>query len=241
MKLPDIVSNKIDRFERGYVFTYSDFNMDVDNSDALIKLLNRLVKSGQIKRLSKGRFYKPKETAFGELKPDMYQVVKDLLESDNKPIGYLTGFSVFNKFGLTTQVANTIQIGVNDEKKAITRGMYKIKFVKQANRITKENIQALQLLDCIKYIKDIPDTSEEKACLRFKSIIQELNTDQLILLQKLVLLYPASTRALFGAIIDEVKPKDLSPKIFASLNPVSRYNFDIPETALRLKTKWNIL
>lgn len=240
MKLSDIISNRIDRFERGYIFTYNDFNIEVTNSGALIKYLNRLVNSGQIKRLSKGRFYKPKETVFGELKPDMYQVVKDLLEANNKTQGYLTGFSIFNQLGLTTQVANTIQIGVNNEKKAITRGMYKIKFVKQANKITKENVSALQLLDCIKYIKDIPDTTQEKSCLRFKSIIQELNADQLTSLQKLALPYPPSTRALLGAIIEEVRPKDLSPKIVTSLNPASRYTFNIPKAALLLKTKWNI-
>jgi len=37
--------------------------------------------------------------------------VKDLLEDDGKLVGYLTGYSVYNQLGLSTQVNNTMQIG----------------------------------------------------------------------------------------------------------------------------------
>jgi hypothetical protein len=56
---------------------------------------------------------------FGELPPDTFQTVKDLLEKNGKIIGYLTGYSIFNKFGLTTQVPVTLQIAVNKEKKPV--------------------------------------------------------------------------------------------------------------------------
>ncbi len=48
--------------------------------------LNRLVSSEKIVRLSKGQFYKPEITDFGTLRPSEYQVVKDLLEDDQKII-----------------------------------------------------------------------------------------------------------------------------------------------------------
>jgi hypothetical protein len=38
--------------------------------------------------LSKGRFYKSQISKFGELAPDTYQTVKDLIEKDGKLIGY---------------------------------------------------------------------------------------------------------------------------------------------------------
>jgi hypothetical protein len=39
-----------------------------------------MIAAGQIRRLSKRPFYKPKTTEFGELPPNTYQIVKDLLE-----------------------------------------------------------------------------------------------------------------------------------------------------------------
>ena len=89
MKVSDIVVNKINRFKAGYVFTYDDFNVPVNKIEALKKTLSRLVVSGKIIRLSKGQFYKPEITEFGVLRPPEYQIVKDLLEVDNKIVGYL--------------------------------------------------------------------------------------------------------------------------------------------------------
>ena len=84
MKVADMIRNKIDRFEAGYAFTYSDFDIHVDVINALKRIFNKLVESGKISRLSKGRFYKPKRTEFGELKHDYYQIVMDLLETTRK-------------------------------------------------------------------------------------------------------------------------------------------------------------
>ena len=111
MKFTDIIKYKIDRFAEGYVFTYSDFNIDVKNESALKVALYRLVKSGKIERLSKGKFYKPKQGIVGKLKPDEYEIVKDLLKDGSKIIGYISGYSIFNQFNLTTQVPKVIQIG----------------------------------------------------------------------------------------------------------------------------------
>jgi len=222
------------------VFTYTDLIPTVENTAAVIKSLNRMVKSGKIRKLSKGRYYKPKYSEFGELKPETYQVVKDLLEKDGKIIGYLTGYSIYNYLGLSTQMANTIQIGVNGEKKSITRGMYKIKFIKQANLITKNNIQLLQILDCIRYIKDIPDTTIDKACKQIILLVKNISPNKINLFKKLILKYTSSTRALTGAIIEIAYNSDESQLIFESLNSASKYIFHISEKVLPNKQKWNI-
>ena len=240
MKVADKVRDKINRFETGYVFTYGDFDIQVDEINALKKILNRLVESGKISRLSKGRFYKPWRTEFGELKPDTYQVVKDLLEKDGKVYGYLTGYSAFNELGLTTQVSNIIQIGSKVDKKAISRGIYKIKFIRQANSITKENIPLLRILDSIKKIKEIPDTNVDKACKQIKLLIKKFNREELSSLTKLAVRYNASTRALTGAIIETVFNENEAQSLFQSLNPATKYIFNISGQTLPNKPKWNI-
>ena len=144
MKISDIVRNKINRLATGYVFTYDDFDISVENISALKLALNRMVKSGEIERISKGRFYKAKQGITGKLNPDEYEIVKDLLEDNNRIVGYLTGLSIFNRFGLTTQLSNIIQIGSNVDKKTIKRGKYTIKFIRQWNPIKKNNIIAIR-------------------------------------------------------------------------------------------------
>ncbi|MDR0511383.1 MAG: hypothetical protein LBH06_09875 [Rikenellaceae bacterium] len=81
-----------------------------------------MVAAGQIRRLSKGRFYKPQITESGELLPDTFQTIKKLIEN----IGYIAGYTVFNElvFGelkLLTQSCNVLQIGTAKIKKAIIR------------------------------------------------------------------------------------------------------------------------
>ena len=94
--MTNTIKNIIDKFELGYVFTINDFPMTVENPKAVSKTLNHFVESGYLRKLSKGRFYKLKMSKFGELPPDTYQIVKDLIQKDGKLIGYVTGYSAFN-------------------------------------------------------------------------------------------------------------------------------------------------
>ena len=159
MNIAEYIRNRIDRLPKGYIFTYEDFDADVKKKEAIVKALNRMVESGKISKLAKGKYFKPEKTPFGILQPSQEQIVKDLLDEDGKTVGYLTGYSVYNKLGLTTQVSNVIQIGKNETRPKFKRERYTISFIKQKNTITKKNIPLLQILDSIKYIKKIPDTN----------------------------------------------------------------------------------
>jgi hypothetical protein len=240
MKTTDIVINKINRFKNGYVFTYSDFDIPVGKVEALKKSLSRLVASGKIVRLSKGQFYKPETSQFGTLRPTEYQVVKDLLETDNKVIGYLTGLSIFNNLGLTTQVSNTIQIGTNIEKNTKRRGKYIIRFLRQRNTITRENLYLLQILDSIRLIKKIPDTSIKDSIKRLSYIIQSLSNEDKKTLRKLALKYNPGTRALAGAILDQTYSSDETKALLESLRVTSTFKYNIPDEVLTNKKKWKV-
>lgn len=241
MKVTDIITDKINRLPVGYVFTYNDFNLQVDNIGAITKAISRMVKNGRLRKLSPGRFYKPRFTDFGELKPEIYQVVKDLLEQNGKIMGYLTGYSVYNQLGLTTQLSAIIQIGTNELKKSITRGMFKIRFIKQPNKLTKENIPLLRLLDAIRNIKEIPDAAIEQSCKTLIMLIKKLNKQDRELFIRLAKKYNPATRALAGAIFEICFGKKSSDTIYITLNPSSEYKFGISENILPNKQKWNIL
>lgn len=241
MKVTDIISYKVDRFKKGYVFTYSDFTTEVDNKEAIIKALNRMVENGKIAKLSKGRYYKPEKTTFGELSPSQTEVVKDLIEDNGKITGYLTGLSIYNRLGLTTQVSNTIQIGKNEVRPTFKRGRYSIVFIKQKNTITKENIYLLQILDSIRYIKKIPNSNIQFLLTRFISIIGDLSEKEKISLVKFALKYPPSTRALLGAILDKLGSTNLTASLFKTLNPITKFTLSGAEDVLNTTSKWNII
>ena len=241
MKTTDYIAVTIDRLPKGYVFTYVDFTTEVNKKEAVIKALNRMVVSGKIAKLAKGKYYKPESTPFGNLEPNQFQVVKDLLEEDGKVIGYLTGYSVFNQLGLTTQVSNTIQIGRNEIRPALKRDRYTIKFIKQKNTITKDYVPLLQLLDAIRYIKKIPDNTVLSSCLRLISILKSLSQNDLSTLVRLSQKYPPATRALLGALLEEFGNVQFEELLQKKLNPITKYKLAGVNTVLKAAEKWNLL
>jgi hypothetical protein len=251
MKITEYIANSIDRLPKGYVFTYADFISKVNGigakrksrpigKEAVIKTLNRMAVSGRIAKLSKGKYYKPEKTAFGKLQPNQYQFVKDLLEANGKITGYLTGYSIYNQLGLTTQISNIIQIGKNTIRPGLKRGVYKISFVLQKNTITKENIPTLQILDSIRYIKKIPDTTISSACKVLLDIIKNLAKEDKAALVRLALKYPPAARALLGAILVEIGNRSLTEPLSKSLNPITNYKLPGANKVLSSLDKWNI-
>jgi hypothetical protein len=221
------------------VFTYADFPAEVDQKQAVIKALNRMVAAGKIAKLSKGRYYKPETTPFGTLQPDRSQVVKDLLEENGKTVGYLTGYSIYNSLGLTTQLSNVIQIGKNVVRPTFKRGQYTISFIKQNNIITKENIPLLQILDAIRYIQKIPDTTVGKSGKRFIAILKDLSDTEKSTLVRLALKYPPSARALLGTLLDTIQADGISKPLYNSLNPITKYKLPGLKVAFPEADKWN--
>jgi hypothetical protein len=237
----DTIKNIIDKYELGYVFTVTDFPMTEENPKAVSKILNHFVATGYLRKLSKGRFYKPQMSRFGELPPDTYQIVKDLIQKDGKSTGYITGYSAFNDYALTTQVSSILEIGMRKEKKAVVRGIYRIRFIRQENTITKENISLLRLLDCLRFFKNIPDTTPEKACQRLIYLIGKLDEKEISKIIKLALKYTPQAIALLGAILETIKPHEDTSLLFKKINPITVYKLGISDKILPTKKKWNIL
>ncbi|MBK9247120.1 MAG: hypothetical protein IPM69_03175 [Ignavibacteria bacterium] len=238
MKTTEYITVRIERLPKGYVFTCDDFRSEVNSREAIIKALNRMVVMGKIAKLSKGKYYKPETTVFGALPPNQNQIVKDLLESDGKPIGYLTGYSIYNQLGLSTQVSNIIQIGKNEIRPSFVREGFTISFIKQKNTITKENIPLLQVLDAIRSIKTIPDAPVGESCRRLMAIIRDIQAKPTLV--RLALQYPPSTRALLGAMLEEIGSSPIAEPLKKSLNLITVYKLPGISSVLSTAATWNI-
>lgn len=240
MKTPDLIKSQIDLLPAGVIFAYQDVMPDPSRREAAIKALNRMSGSGLIAKWAKGKFYKPRETAFGRLEPAQDEVIRDLLERNDQPIGYLTGLSIYNRLGLTTQISNVIQIGTPFLRPALTRGRFSISFVRQKNTITSDNIPLLQILDAIRSVKKIPDTPIAQVVSRLTAIVRHLPEEDKLLMVRLSFLYPPATRAILGSILDATGNKYMTDQIRGTLNPVTSFKLPGVASVLKTATDWNI-
>ena len=198
-----IVKSRVNTFKEGYVFSYLDIEGSSKNREAIIKALNRLAEKGILDKLSKGKFFKPSILKHGKSGLDINEIVKDLLENKGEKIGYITGLSTLNKSQLTTEKSPTIQIGRSTFKPPLRRAHFTIKFVLQKHIITEENIEMLQVLDCLKLLKGISEDAQGTYLKSIAKIIRKFNKKQRELLIQLSLKYPSSTRMFLGYIFEQ--------------------------------------
>ena len=239
MVISEDIKNKISDTPDGVVLTIGDFNVDMPYQGALVKALNRLVNQGTLQRLSKGKYYKPRKTIFGTLKPVPEEITKDFLEKNGKLVGYITGNRAFALMGLTTQITSSLLIGTNRYRHPLTRGDYAISFLQQHNPITEDNIPLLRILDALKFIKEIPASSPDSVVTLLGNTIIALSKTEQKKLTELAENYTAYVRALLGAIMEQ---NNLDAGLLkASLNGTTNYKLPISEQALPNKRNWNIL
>jgi hypothetical protein len=224
----------------GEVFDFRRFAAGDKDEIAITKALSRLAKSGKIVRMGKGKYYKPRQTRFGTLRPAETQVVQTLTVKNGRTVGYLTGTALYNQLGLTTQVSNTLTIARNSRLPVKELNGYKIKFITKPFRFRKKDIPLIQLLDALCDIKDIPDTSVNKAIKILVGIMKELSKEELKRLSKLAMDCNPGTRALAGALLEFYFPSVSVTQLMKSLNPLSKYKLGITASSLPNKLKWNI-
>lgn len=229
------IKQKISNFEMGKVFRLEDLELSRTEQNAAVMTLGRLIQRGGLERLSPGVYYKPKQTRFGTVGPPIEAQFRDLLYDNETPIGYLTGFYAFNLLGLTTQQAATLEIGTNFPKRNGKRGIYPLRFVLQKNPIHQDNIEMLRLLDCLKWIKKIPDTTTERSYILLKTIVNDYTKAEQRKLVQLALKYSPLTRALLGSMLnDEV----LTTTLQQTLSPLTRFKVGLPPDLI--PNQWNI-
>ena len=116
-----------------------------------------------------------------------------------------------------------LQIATRKEKKPVIRGNYRINFIIQQNTITKENIPVLQLLDCLRFFKNIPDAMPDDICRRLLVLFKQLTQEQVNMAKRLAIKYPPSTIALLGAILETNNENEDTSTLYKALNHQSSY------------------
>lgn len=196
------IRKRVSRRQELRLFTIASVQKN-DNYGTISKEFSRMVSEGQIRRLERGIYYKPKATKFGEMAPTEQDVLRFLLhDNKGKQVGYVSGARAYNSLGLTTQISNTITIAAKDTRpKKRSLGRFSIKYVKAYGNPSKDKYNLLQILDAIKDIKIIPDTSISESIEILKRIVDQLPKEDQGSLYKLAKKYPKEVEKRLSNII----------------------------------------
>ena len=121
-------------------------------------------------RYRKGIYYKAIKTPFGYSNINYNKLIADLyLNYSNNVYGYISGPSLANKIGLTTQLPKDEYIVTNNNR--IVSDIDNIKLVKPVVNVTKDNYKILQVLDLLLNKNNVNYDCENPNELIYKYII----------------------------------------------------------------------
>lgn len=223
----------------GSTFKYEQLAIEPQEYGAAAKVIERLITKGIIKRVSTGLFYKPKKTVFGELQPKEEEILKPYLFEKDKRIAYITGTSLYNRMGLTTQIPKRIKIASRLKRITISSGSIEATPAKSYVDVTDYNFYLLEILDALKDFNKIPDLDKNSGIKILSKMLKELKPRELKLLIKCGLAYPPRVRGFLGALLEQIEAKTDLTELKKSLNPFSEYSYGVKK-ALSTAENWNV-
>ena len=242
MSVAKITRDFVSNIESAKLFTYDDIPC-LNKTSAAIEL-SRLFKKGIIKKVSKGKFYKPKIRVFGEVAPITPAYFENCFQSylkSDETNSYETGANSFRKLGLTTQVSNETVIATNKPYRKVRIDNINLRFIQKRVDAKGDEIYLVQILDAIKDINKIPATTPNDLVKYLKEIIKEESLEKQNKLTKFALKYTPRTRAILGAIFKEIGNKNCAYELKSTLNPMTNYKLKIEEDVIKEKKYWNFI
>lgn len=188
------VLDKVKRNPRGTLFFVDSFAA-IANAKAVNKALERLVKSGELERVTQGIYVRPViDNYIGKVLPSIEEIAVAIAKRDRSTI-VPTGSYAMYKLGLTTQVPLNIVFYSDTSARKIKIGKQTITFKKASSKnlsfvgeISKLAIQALRTIG--------KDNATDEEIKQIKKILKNENPKHL---QHDLLLAPVWIRKLITA------------------------------------------
>lgn len=225
MKQVDRITSLIKKFPEkkiifaGEVFqklTKTDKKISAEN---FYKVLERLVTSGELRRVSKGIYAKPKKTRFGEILPNNEEIVEIFIEKDR---GMVVGYHLYNNLKLTTQISKKYRVFTRDSHKKSTIQQVVLKEYKL--KYTEEVQNMISMLEVLSNIETIQDLNEKQFISYCKDFATNIYNDQLIEKVLKEIEYKKKTLYFLKTILDAYQvPNSIQEK----LSKTSKYK--VPE------------
>ena len=234
------IEQELKNIPDGKIFRYNELPLEPDEFEAAAQALSRLVRSGRLTRAAKGAFYKPEQTVLGILPPTQDEFLRPYLFKNGRRYAYITGMSLYNVMGLTTQFAFTITLASPSRLKEQTVGRIKIRTVKTYAEVTDENYIYLGFLDSLKDFNRILDIDKKSAVKVLQSRLKSFSSSELETLIEYALKYPPRVRAFLGALLENIGTSTSLLPLKMSCSAFSQFKIYITPKILPTATKWHL-
>ena len=192
---------------------------------AVAQALSRLTRKGQIQRLSKGVYYRPRATAFGKSRPNPAAIQRVAVRRRNKM--FPSGIAAANLLGFTTQnplrkeLATT---GLGLPRKLV--GSETIIHTRRPEAWANLSEEDAALLDFLRRRGESTELPPERTIERLLGILAKKGRfERLVTVSQTE---PPRVRAMLGALGEQLgKPARLLNQLRAALNPLSRFDFGV--------------
>lgn len=240
MSIAQTIQNTVEAMPSGQIFGYQELPAYAKSPGAVIKAISRLVADNRLERFSKGKFYVPKKGLLGARKPSDSELIRSMLYKGGRLRGYVTGLSLYNQLGLTTQVPRTITVAYNGGRQEKEFGTIRIKTVVTRIPIKEKDVKLLQYLDALKDIKKILDSDVNLSLKIIRGYISKLSDRERSRLVELALnYYNPQVRALVGLLFTDLK-LSVPGSLARSLNPTTTYKLKLDRSMWPMAKEWNI-
>jgi hypothetical protein len=240
MSIAQTIQNTVEAMPAGQIFGYQELPGYAKSPTAVIKAISRMVADKRLERFSKGKFYVPKNGLFGIRKPSDSELIRSTLYQGGRLRGYVTGLSLYNQLGLTTQIPRTITVAYNGGRQQKEFGTIRIKTVVTRIPIQEKDVKLLQYLDAMKDIKKIMDSDVNLSLKIMRRYISELSDREQGRLLKLAQnYYGPQVRALVGLLFSSLK-LSVPGTLLRSLNPTTIYKLKLDQSKWPMAREWYI-
>jgi hypothetical protein len=191
---------------------------------AVAQALSRLTRAGELRRLSKGVYYRSRSTAFGPSTPNPADI-RRLAEQERTV--FPAGVPAANLLGFTTQTSARSEVatsGLSLPRKLV--GGDTVVYTRRPATWDRLSAREAALLDFLRRgarTSELPPEETERRTLalfaepgRFERLVRVAPQE------------PPRVRAILGAIGEQIgKKRVVLDRLHASLNPLSRFDFGL--------------
>ena len=176
MTSTQIISSAIERIPENELFFASKLYTQKLSSEvtesAYYKTLERLCKAGELCKIAKGTYYRPKVGKYGIVPPSQKEIVDAYTVPDK---GTVVGYSLYNNLKLTTQVSKTVEVFssvLEQQTKNISNVLLQYCNLVYTPEV-KSTISMMEVLQNFGEIQELDSTQFVKFCQQFSEVYSD--------------------------------------------------------------------
>ncbi len=176
---------------------YRDKFADFMSEIAFAQAVSRLCRSGEIVRVSKGVYCRPKKTRFGVVMPSEREIIKFFTDGNR---GVIVGYGLFNELGVTTQVPKHFEVysSFSDER---LKQICNVTIRKFDLEYSPEVRSLIQLMELLRHCREIEDMNPAELRRSIEALSRKFKEDVFDIVQKAIG-YPKWTVAFLREVLN---------------------------------------